>query len=1049
MANQVGIKKAIKVLPSVQPAIPDHVAPATGQDIRPSTYKQLGQATDKDLVVTGETLQNEVLPEKPALWEVAKVVAPTARDWGNAIYEDFKFDRDIYYNADADAQEFFEAQGERSREEVAYIHGARSYEDMKFRQQRILDQRDDQAILAEHPILGTIASVVDADLPLAFAPAVGQLGAGAKLGRLAQRGVQATALAGAAYGVNSVLEDGSVRTQGERNLDSLTFGLVGLFSPIKYNTLTKGSALDLMIDTELQAVAKETSATADAVGSVGTTNVLGHEVKMPISQPIDTSKLKMPDWAVQNKTIAALQSSGDFLWYLTKGDVDHPANKILAAPRTQGDNAPYATAPIQASLEAKLVGVEDAINDAAMQLHGTSPNRFFGRKDHTIAQYQVTEQFGQAMQRLDQDVLWKLNSGQPVDTKMILQMIDETDIPLEIKNIQKAYVNSGFAETALNRAKQVGLLDELDDAAALHSRPTYMPIKHSYERMNNLIKAGKVTEDQLHEFLGKQIIRMYPEMQQAMKIVTKEGVKTVERSFQLTAKQLGQNFFENQQKLALGLSEVQTAGLTKDQMITLLRKSGVDNDNLNRIADTIYKGTQDAGTGVVKQFRKRLSWDWNMKFTGKDGMEYSLGDLVDGNAYMNLTDYTRTMSKRIGLAQYGMKTTADLDNVLQGIMKDLPPDVDIATAKRFLQNVRSQALGHPMGEAVPETVRALNTIAGATFLSNSGLYNTVDMVTQIAKMGLLRTLPEVMKGLKNVINPMKKMSKGEASDLYDVLTGLLSTDGRWRNITTRYADDFEVSSGIHEAVSYYGQATRFMNLSEYVKRMQIGMIGGVITTAFKKAAAGSAKDVKYMKETLRMSDELTEAVIKEYRTHGSSVDLWSNDVRMAMEQKVFYEADNLAHTIRSGEIPAFMEHSSVGKVLFPFMSFAFAMQQKVLRNTYQRDGAAGIALLAAVQFPTATMIGMAKNMKNGKEPEEDLAKASVNALSMLGTFSYPLEIIMNGGLNSNSAALAPVSNAMTLGQKAVNGNLDMRSIKNATPLGSLTGLDLYISIMED
>lgn len=1049
MANQVGINKDIQVLPSVQPAIPDHAAPTAGEGIRPSTYKQLGQATEQDLAVTGEELQDEVLPEQPALWKVATVVAPTARDWGNAIYEDFKFERDIYYNSDADAQEFFETHGERSREEVAYIHGARSYEDMQFRQQRILDRRDDNEVLAAHPITGTIASVIDADLPLAFAPAVGQIGGAAKLGRLAQRGMQAAALGGGAYGLNQLLEDGSTRTQSERNLDSLTFGLVGLFSPIKYEARATGTALDQMVDTELKAIAQETTETANRVGSAGTTNVLGHDVKMPISQPIDTSKLAVPDWAVQNKVVAALQSSGDYMWYLTKGDANHPANKILAAPRTQGDNAPYATAPVQATLEAKLVGVEDAINDAAMKMYGTSPNRFFGRKDHTIAQYQVTEQFGQAMQRLDQDVLWKMNSGQPVDKKMIHQMIDESNVADEIKAIQKAYVDSGFAETALSRAKQAGLLENLDDAAALHSRATYMPVKHSYERMNNLIKAGKVSEDQLYNFLGKQIMRMYPEMQQAMKIVTKAGTKTVERKFQLTAKQLGMNFFENQQKLALGLSEVQTAGLTKDQMITLLRKSGVDDENLNKIADTIYKGTQDAGTGVAKQFRKRLSWDWNMKFSGKDGGEYSLGDLVDGNAYMNLTDYTRTMSKRIGLAQYGIKTTADLDNILQGIMKDLPADVDIATAKRFLQNVRAQALGHPMGEAVPETIRSLNTVAGATFLSNSGLYNVVDMATQVAKMGLVRTLPEIMKGLKNTINPLKKLSKNEANDLYDVLTGLLSTDGRWRNITTRYADDFEVTTGVHEAVQYYGQATRFMNLSEYVKRMQIGMIGGVVTTAFKNAAKGSAKDIKYMKETLKMSDELTDAIIKEHKAHGTNIDMWSNDVRMAMEQKVFYEADNLAHTIRSGEIPAFMEHSSVGKIIFPFMSFAFAMQQKVLRNTYLRDGAAGVALLAAVQFPTAALIGMAKNVKNGKEPEEDLAKASVNALSMLGTFSYPLEIIMNGGLNSNSAALAPVSNAMTLGQKAVSGDLDLRSIKNATPLGSLTGLDLFISAIED
>lgn len=1042
MANQYGVNKNIRVLDRVQPNIPDQAQqPSDQPDIKPSTYKQLGTATPENLVVSGEQLQDTELKDKPSLWKAATVIAPTARDWGNAIYEDFAFTRDVDYKPDADAQDFFNQYGLNNREETAFLHTARSYEDMQWRQKRLLDRRDDVEITAAHPIASTVASMVDVDLAASFIPVGGQVIGAGKLGRATQRGFNAAAGAGLAYGINSILEDGSVRTETERNLDSLTFGLVGLLSPIKYTPKVKtGAPLDEMIETEMKNVADEVNAHADTVGSVGSTNVLGHEVKMPISQPIDTSKLAMPDWAKQNKTVAALQSSADTMWYITHGDADNVLNKILAAPRTQGDNVPYAVAPVQAKLEASLVGVEDAINTAAMKLYGTQPNRFFGRKAHTVAQYQVTEMFGQAMQRLDQAVLERLNAGLKVSKDDIMNMIDDTALSTELKDIQKAYVNSGFAETALSRAKQAGLLENLDDVAALHSRPTYMPIRHSWERMNNLVKAGKVTSDQLYAFLGKQIQRMYPEFQG----LTKMGAK-----FNLTAKQLGQNFFENQEKLALGLTEVQTAGLTKDQMITLLRKSGVSDENLNAIADTIYKGTQDAGTGVAKNFRKRLSWDWNATAKGEGGFEFSLGDLVDGNAYMNLTDYARTMSKRIGLAEYGLKTTSDLDRVLQDAMKNLPKDMDIGTAKEFLKNVRSQALGHPMGEAVPDTIRSLNTVAGATFLSNSGLYNTVDMMTQMAKMGFLRTMPEIIKGLKNTINPLKKISKNEANDLYDVLTGLLSVDGRWRNITTRYADDFEVSSGIHEAVQYYGQSTRFVNLSEYVKRTQIGMIGGVFTSAFRGAAKGSAKDVAWLRNQMKFSNELIDGIKTEYSKHGSHVDMWDNKVRNAMEQKVFYEADNLAHTIRSGEIPAFMEHSSVGKVLFPFMSFAFAMQQKVLRNTYQRDGAAGIALLAAVQFPTAALIGMVKNIKNGKEPEDNLAHSAINAMSMLGSFSYPLEIILNGGMNSNSAALAPISNAMTLGQKAVTGNLDMRSIKNATPLGAITGLDLFISAVED
>lgn len=1028
--NIVGQNKEIEVLPAVQPDIPAQVVPEKAV-IPTSSFVPLGAATPQDLVTAGTELQDYKVPEQPAWWKTAQVIAPTARDWGNAIYEDFKYDRDPDYNPDADAQEFFNKNQIQEADDVKYINGARSYEDMQFRQQRILDKRSDSEIIAAHPVLGIGATIIDADLAASFIPAAGQVVGAAKLGRTAQRLGAAAVGAGGAYMINQALEDGSTRSQEMRNLDSLTFGLVGLFSPIKRPT----TVLDEAVNAEMRNIMDEGTRTADQVGSLGEVNIFGHEGRIPVSQPLTDRVNPVPDWIKDSKWAASLQSSGDYLMYILKGDASNPLSRTLATVRTQGDNVSYAAAPVQADLEFRLVGVEDAINRAATELYQTSPNRFFGRKDHTVAQYQVTEQFGQAMQRLDQHVVERLNAELPVDKAYILNQIDATDLPEAIKRIQRTYVESGFAETALRKAKSTGLLDNLDDAAALHARPTYMPVKHSYERMRNLLDSGDVTPKQLHTFIGRQIQRMYPEMQSLARV-------------KLDAEILGRNFYDNQEKLALSVTEVQTAGLTKDQIQTLLRQGGVDEADINRISDQVFKGTQDSGTGVAKPFRKRLSWDWDAEGLGNNGFTFRMGDLVDGNAYMNLTDYSRTMSKRIGLAQYGFKTTSDLDNAITNALANLPADVSIQEAKRFMTNLRAQVLGHPVGDAVPDTIRSANTIAGSMLLSSSGLYAMVDLVTQVAKMGFLRTVPELRKGLKNTFSTLKGVTKKDGEQLYDVLTGRLSTDGRWRNITTRYDDAFEVGSGATEAIQYYGQATRFMNMSEYVKRFQIGLIGGVFTSAFEGAAKGSAKDIKYLKNTLKMSDELINKISDEYRVHGAHVDAWSNNTRMLMEQKVFFESDNMAHTIRSGEIPAFMEHSSVGKTLFPFMSFAFAMQQKILRNTYARDGAAGLALVAAVQFPTAMLVGAAKNIKDGKEYDENLTQASINALSVLGSFSYPLGIIMNGGLNSSAAALAPVSNAMSLGQSIQDGTVSLRDIKRATPLGAMTGLDYFITAIE-
>ncbi|WP_186314328.1 hypothetical protein, partial [Siminovitchia fortis] len=87
--------------------------------------------------------------------------------------------------------------------------------------------------------------------------------------------------------------------------------------------------------------------------------------------------------------------------------------------------------------------------------------------------------------------------------------------------------------------------------------------------------------------------------------------------------------------------------------------------------------------------------------------------------------------------------------------------------------------------------------------------------------------------------------------------------------------------------------------------------------------------------------------------------------RAALEQKIFNESDNLAFNIQKGEVPSILEHSTMGKVVFPYMRYAFAMQQKVLRRTLNRDGAVGLALLMAAQMPAAMLVGAAINVRNG------------------------------------------------------------------------------------
>ena len=93
----------------------------------------------------------------------------------------------------------------------------------------------------------------------------------------------------------------------------------------------------------------------------------------------------------------------------------------------------------------------------------------------------------------------------------------------------------------------------------------------------------------------------------------------------------------------------------------------------------------------------------------------------------------------------------------------------------------------------------------------------MDLATQMQKVGVLRSLPHFKAAMKPMFNSLKKFNHSEAKELEDILTGRLLQGSRWKNFQVRYADNFEVTSGIHEAAQYYGQSARFMNLSESLK----------------------------------------------------------------------------------------------------------------------------------------------------------------------------------------------------------------------------------------
>ena len=763
----------------------------------------------------------------------------------------------------------------------------------------------------------------------------------------------------------------------------------------------------------------------------------------------------------KNKWIAKFQSTADELNWLTQGDTNTVVNKLYSNPAiNNGDDVVSAQNVYLNNYEARLMGIEDSLKSAvaATGIRDNPYTRWTGK--YREATQQVSADFQVAMQKLDAEALaYYSANGKVPDRALYAQMIEATGHHPSMKKLMNDYIDSGFATKIYDDVYDRGWLtrEVTDPVTGVKStvngmddvvrRPSYMNLKHSYDKIEHSVNVRKIaTMDEMADFIGHQIAKMYPDL-----LNPKNATKT----FVLSERQIGQHFIQTQANSARSLSDVSSTGMNKTQIADILTQvGGMTNKEAGVVAKRMFDEMHAKGTNTPKNLRRRIEWDWSAKMRTSSGHELTMRDIVDDSVMGNLEDYARSSAHRNGMADYGLNSVSELENLLESYLSKLPEGTNVQQARQFMQNTRDVILGRAIeNNPVPEGIRSAQAIADLFLLANSGLYTMIDIATQMQKVGVIRSLPAMKQGMKATFNNLSKFSATEAKELEDILTGRLLAGSRFKNFTVRYADNFEVSAGIHEAAQHYGQTARFLNLSESLKRFQVGILSSVYVNNLKGAMTGSAKELKFMKDKLKMSDTLIKEIQGEYAKHGTKIDNWKNSTRIKYEQKVFHDADNLAMNVHRGEVPAILEHSQVGRIIFPYMRYAFGMQNKVLRRTINRDGAAGIAMLLAVQIPTAMLVGASINIRKGEEYDKDLLALTLRSMSALGSLNYPMEIALSGVSSSGVTAAAPFSKTYNLGKEVISGGGDgefsWRQAKVNSPLNAAVPLDLLLLALEE
>lgn len=888
-----------------------------------------------------------------------------------AIYdglEEPEFQRDSTFDAAKTLQQDKEA-GKLNPDFQKELLGSVSNDDYKYRWERIRDKQIAQTAMSEAPVGAFVGAVMDADLLLGL-------------------------------GVTK-----AVRTIGLATRIGAPYA-PSVISGTKRSLAAGGAVLGgAVVGSASYSLGRSTEEVLwDAVGGAVGGLLDGFTAVPKASRTLPT----VPNAAEQPEAAQAAISSfnpgfGQYMssWDKLNGYSPDLASQLLANP--MDDVAESAVAYGRSTLleaDRALVPLEQAIKAEVPGWRSVFPQtRARARAE--------TAELGRAARQ------W-LNNAQQIEAR------GGTPVPPtdhRVKRIVDAYTEGNFGTIMGTRAQEAGVFG----ADALSPSKYYVPVRHSYLKMQEFVAQGKGSWTDLHKMYGQQIARIYPRL-----------ITPVENGgLGLSPEALGKKFVYTQKLRQADPKAQAFRGTTQDELAEVLRAEGVEEGKIKGLLSTLQPKADEAGK--QKNLRTRMDWDYEGTYLGSRGQVMSINEFMDDDLLGSLQTYARNMSGRIGLARVGFTKESDLDDAIGKALDNLPA-AERQKAQEFFGNVKAQLLGQPVGEAAPDWFRTLTSYGASTQLGNSGVYAIADYAQLVNEFGVSTVAKHFLKSLSGVINA-KSITKEQAETIQQVISGQLFAEGRVRPYVTHLEDNWVGPAGsIHEVAQYGGQYIKYLNGSEFMRRHQINAVAGIMdelvgNLADVRKAEASAKYFR----SLNMSDTDIAEATAQVQKHGTVIDNWDATVKAKMMNTLISATDNIAITIRAGEQPAFIEHSAIGRVLFPYMRYVFGANQKILRRNYKRNGVMGVALYMSAAIPLSVVSGMMSNIIQGRDPEEDLVARTVRSLPGLGIASLAADGFIQGDVGGTAPVFAGPNNLFQMVDKLKRGELEVQDVLKTVP----------------
>lgn len=598
----------------------------------------------------------------------------------------------------------------------------------------------------------------------------------------------------------------------------------------------------------------------------------------------------------------------------------------------------------------------------------------------------------------------------------------------KVESVVKAFADSKWAEDSLARIKAAGV----EGAENIEASPYYLPRQHSGDKMSQFLRNNTdVTRDDVIGMYTSQFKRMFAE----------SGIEDA------TARKLGSQMVRNMEQRAAHVQGYRqsVAGMSYDDIQEALVNAGVEEGKIAQFMGEVKVAGTDANR--VRNLRRRAEFDMTAEYTTASGRSISPQMFVNSDTLGLMEGYSRRMSGRIGLARAGF---ADIKDMVKQIDEAAAEGANPAEALRTLDNTVNQLLGYPTGENVPDVLRSLSIVGSAVNLANSGIYQLADMGLMVQQFGITKSLQALTRTKfgRDAMDIAKSAEYG--SRLRDVIEARNVMSGKYRSILTHLEDNHDIGNlGVaHQYIQQMGQGTRFANGMEFIRRAQSKMVAGLIADTVDDAIRGNAAAATAMRR-FGLTDDLLRQ-LKDATAKTPDMREWPSSVRLDMETIAHNMADSIVLENRLGEIPAWMQFSSVGKVVLPYMTFVAGAWNKILRRTAKLDGTTGIALAFAYQLPLATIASVASLTLGGQDvTPQKVATRAITQVPLMSWLGFGVDFVTQGPTNS-IAALSIIDKMYTATSAAAKGDVSPESLIKAVPfLGIMPGMRLLGASLSD